>query len=59
MNSKIMGKEKIFEIEIAREYGQELVDKIKELPDETPTITEGKLTDWNRTGYIQFHAALV
>jgi len=30
-----MNKEKIFEIEIAKLYGQELVDKIKMLPDET------------------------
>jgi hypothetical protein len=30
-----MNKEKKFEIEIAKEYGQELVDKIKLLPDET------------------------
>jgi hypothetical protein len=30
-----MNKEKRFEIEIAKEFGQELVDKIKELPDET------------------------
>ncbi len=30
-----MNKEKTFEIEIAKEFGQELVDKIKKLPDET------------------------
>ncbi|VVB85564.1 Uncharacterised protein [uncultured archaeon] len=30
-----MKKERIFEIEIAKEFGQELVDKIKKLPDET------------------------
>ncbi len=32
---KKMNKEKMFEIEIAKVYGQELVDKIKRLPDET------------------------
>ncbi len=30
-----MNKEKTFEMEIAKEFGQELVDKIKKLPDET------------------------
>jgi hypothetical protein len=30
-----MNKEKRFEIEIAKEFGQDLVDKIKKLPDET------------------------
>ena len=35
MNLKNMNKEKIFEIEIAKLYGQEFVDKIKMLPDET------------------------
>lgn len=35
MNLKKMNKEKMFEIEIAKMYGQELVDKIKTLPDET------------------------
>ncbi|VVB97164.1 Uncharacterised protein [uncultured archaeon] len=30
-----MNKEKMFEIEIAKEFSQELVDKIKKLPDET------------------------
>ncbi len=30
-----MNKEKMFEIEIAKAFGQELVDKIKKLPDET------------------------
>jgi len=30
-----MNKDKKFEIEIAKEYGQEIVDKIKLLPDET------------------------
>ncbi len=40
-----MNKEKIFEIEIAKEYGQELVDKIKRLPDETPGIIQGIYTD--------------
>ena len=35
MNVKNVNKEKIFEIEIAKMYGQELVDKIKTLPDET------------------------
>ncbi len=30
-----MNKEKTFEIEIAKAFGQELVDKIKKLPDET------------------------
>lgn len=33
MNTKNV-KEKMFEIEIAKEFGQELVDKIKGLPDE-------------------------
>jgi hypothetical protein len=32
---KNVNKEKMFEIEIAKMYGQELVDKIKMLPDET------------------------
>jgi len=45
MNLKNMNKEKMFEIEIAKVYGQELVDKIKTLPDETtyddiPSITQ-------------------
>ena len=35
MNMKNVNKEKIFEIEIAKLYGQQLVDKIKTLPDET------------------------
>ena len=35
MNLKNMNKEKMFEIVIAKEYGQELIDKIKLLPDET------------------------
>jgi hypothetical protein len=35
MNLKKMNKDKMFEIEIAKVFGQELVDKIKTLPDET------------------------
>jgi hypothetical protein len=35
MNLKNMNKEKMFEIAVAKEYGQELVDRIKLLPDET------------------------
>ena len=35
MNLKKMNKEKMFETEIAKLYGQELVDKIKMLPEET------------------------
>lgn len=34
MNLRNLNKEKMFEIEIAKMYGQELVDKIKKLPDE-------------------------
>lgn len=56
---KKINKEKIFEIEIAKEYGQELVDKIKALPDETHIIiARGRLTDRNRTVCVQLHAAL-
>ena len=35
MDLKNMDKEKMFEIEIAKVYGQELVDKIRTLPQET------------------------
>jgi len=35
MNFKNVNKEKMFEIEMAKLYGQEFVDKIKKLPDET------------------------
>jgi hypothetical protein len=35
MDLKNVDKEKMFEIEIAKVYGQELVDKIKTLPNET------------------------
>ncbi len=37
-----MNKEKKFEIEIAKEYGQEIVDKIKLLPDETDLNSDGR-----------------
>jgi hypothetical protein len=33
--NKNMNKEKMYEIAIAKEFGQEFVDKIKLLPDET------------------------
>ncbi|VVB92313.1 Uncharacterised protein [uncultured archaeon] len=52
-----MNKEKMFEIEMAKEFGQEFVDKIKALPDETHVITQGRLTDRKRTVYIQFYVA--
>ncbi len=45
-----MNKEKIFEIEMAKEFGQEFVDKIKSLPDENQVITQR-----NRAYYIQFY----
>ncbi len=32
---KNVNKEKLYEIEIAKAFGQKLVDKIKKLPDET------------------------
>jgi hypothetical protein len=35
MDLKNVNKEKMFEIEMAKVYGQEFVDKIKTLPDET------------------------
>ena len=54
---KKMNKEKMFEIEMAKEFGQEFVYKIKVLPDETHLITQGILTDRNSTVYIQFHVA--
>lgn len=54
-NMKKLNKEKMFEIEIAKEYGQELVDKIKLLPDETHRTVWGH--EGNRTVYIQLHAA--
>ncbi len=50
-----MNKEKMFEIEMAKTFGQEFVDKIKALPDETPAITRGSLADRNRAYYIQFY----
>lgn len=36
-----MNTEKKFEIAIAKEYGQELVDKINLLPDETHLNSKG------------------
>ncbi len=38
-----MNIEKRFEIEIAKEFGQELVDKIKKLPDEKPSLENSNI----------------
>ncbi len=35
MEGEKVNKEKMLEMEIAKEFGQELVDKIKKLQDET------------------------
>ncbi len=34
-----MNKEKMFEIEIAKAFGQELVDKLKRIPEETSNMS--------------------
>lgn len=55
MNLENMTKEKMYEIAMAKEFGQEFVDKIKLLPDKTHlNIMVTRME--NRTLNIQIHA---